>query len=141
MASIPGGTAVKRGYYIDGRHFEFTTVERDGDALPGPPERRWLYMPTLAVVAVAPALGGLFVLSLPFVGFGLAAYALARKVGGVARAGAREIAATLAPEQRPGEAYLTGKVEKDQGGSAAKKPADPKLDALGQDIDEARRRE
>ena len=38
MATYRGGTAVKRGYYIDGTSFEFTTVERDGSALPGGPE-------------------------------------------------------------------------------------------------------
>ncbi|HVI73374.1 MAG TPA: hypothetical protein VM683_00180, partial [Anaeromyxobacteraceae bacterium] len=80
MASFPGGTAVKRGYYIDGRQFEFATVERDGNALPGGPDRRWLRLPVIAVVAAAPALGGLFVISLPFLSFGLAAYAIAKKV-------------------------------------------------------------
>lgn len=140
MASIPGGTAVKRGYYIDGRHFEFANVEHDGGTLPGPPERRWLYMPTLAVVAAAPALGGLFVLTLPFIGFGLLAYAIARKLAGAARTGARELGATLAPELRPGEAYLTGKAEKDEGEGAPPNAPDADLDALQKDVEDARRR-
>ena len=140
MASFPGGTAVKRGYYIDGRQFEFATVERDGDALPGEPDRCWLRLPVIAVVAAAPALGGLFVISLPFLTFGLAAYAIAKKVATAVGAGARELGATLSPELRPGEAHLTGKPEKEatppataEGGSG-----DAKLDALESDIERAR---
>ena len=143
MASFPGGTAVKRGYYIDGRQFEFATVERDGNALPGGPDRRWLHLPVIAVVAVAPALGGLFVISLPFLTFGLAAYAIAKKVATAVGAGARELGATLSPELRPGEAHLTGKPEKEatppateEGGSG-----DAKLDALESDIERARKRQ
>jgi hypothetical protein len=141
MASFPGGTAVKRGYYIDGRQFEFATVERDGDALPGGPERRWLHLPVIAVIAVAPALGGLFVISLPLISFGLAAYAIAKKVVTVVGAGAAEVGATLSPDLMPGEAHLTGKAEKPAatppaaGGSA---PADAKLDALEKEIEQAR---
>ena len=143
MASFPGGTAVKRGYYIDGRQFEFATVERDGNALPGGPDRRWLRLPVIAVVAAAPALGGLFVISLPFLSFGLAAYAIAKKVATAVGAGARELGATLSPELRPGEAHLTGKPEKEatppateEGGSG-----DAKLDALESDIERARKRQ
>ena len=143
MASFPGGTAVKRGYYIDGRQFEFATVERDGNALPGGPDRRWLRLPVIAVVAAAPALGGLFVISLPFLTFGLAAYAIAKKVATAVGAGARELGATLSPELRPGEAHLTGKTEKEatppateEGGSG-----DAKLDALESDIERARKRQ
>ena len=143
MASFPGGTAVKRGYYIDGRQFEFATVERDGNALPGGPDRRWLRLPVIAVVAAAPALGGLFVISLPFLTFGLAAYAIAKKVATAVGAGARELGATLSPELRLGEAHLTGKPEKEatppateEGGSG-----DAKLDALESDIERARKRQ
>lgn len=144
MASFLGGTAVKRGYYIEGRHFEITTVARDGDALPGGPERRWLRLPVMAVVAAAPALGGLFVISLPFLGFGLAAYAIGKKVASLVGAGAREVGATLAPELRPGEAYLTGKPEKDPSAkpdaAAAGEVKDAKLEALEKEVEQARKR-
>jgi hypothetical protein len=145
MASFPGGTAVKRGYYIDGREFEFATVERDGDALPGGPDRRWLHLPVIAVVAVAPALGGLFVISLPLISFGLAAYAIAKKVAKVVGAGAREIGATLSPELRPGEAHLTGKPEKEEPAAGAAKregaAGDIELDALQDEVEQARKRQ
>jgi hypothetical protein len=144
MASFLGGTAVKRGYYIEGRHFEITTVARDGDALPGGPERRWLRLPVMAVVAAAPALGGLFVISLPFLGFGLAAYAIGKRVASLVGAGAREVGASLAPEVRPGEAYLTCKPEKGEASKPAAKGEgevkDAKLEALEKEVEQARKR-
>ena len=143
MATYAGGTPVKRGYYIEGKSFEFTTVERDGSALPGGPERRWLHVPVLVVIAAAPALGGLFVLSFPLIGFGVVAYSLAKKLAPAALAGARELAATLGPSWVPGEAHLDGGTAPD-----APKPADAKgsplpgserLDALQSEIDQARK--
>jgi len=142
MATYPGGTAVKRGYFIDGKTFEFTTVERDGSALPGGPERRWLHLPVIVVIAVAPALGGLFVLSFPLIGFGVVAYSLAKKLVPAARAGARELIATLGPSWVPGEAHLHGGTAPDAKPGDAKDsplPASERLDALQSEIDQARK--
>ena len=143
MASFPGGTAVKRGYYIDGRQFEFATVERDGDPLPGGQDRRWIHLPVVAVIAVAPALGSLFVISLPVISFGMAAYAIAKKVASVIGAGARELGATLSTELRPGEAHLTGKPHTDEPAApgAQAESGDAKLDALQKEIEQARKRQ
>jgi hypothetical protein len=136
MATYIGGTAVRRGYYIDGRSFGFITVERDGDALPGGPERRWLHVPVLAVIAAAPTLGSLFVMTLPFLGFGLVAWKLASKLAPAAWAGARELSATVAPPLSTGEAYLAGAPPKDA--AATPPPPDEKLDAVAADIEAAR---
>jgi hypothetical protein len=108
MASFPGGSAVKSGHYIHGKSFEFATVEKDGGTLPGGPEASWVRIPVWLVVAAAPALGGLFVVTFPLIGFGVTAYALVRKVARLAGAGATELAATLATRAVPGEAHLTG---------------------------------
>lgn len=140
MATYAGGTAVKRGYYIDGASFEFTTVERDGSALPGGTERRWLHVPVIAVIAAAPALGGLFVLAFPLIGFGVLAYSVAKKLIPAARAGAREIGATLSPSWVPGEAHLTGEdVPKKEAPNASPQPGSERLDALQSEVDEARK--
>jgi hypothetical protein len=135
MTSYAGGTQVKKGYYIDGKTFAFTNIERDGEALPADPDTRFVKIPTLAVMAVAPALGGLFVVLLPFVGFGVALHAIGRRLGQKARAGASEVAATLAHGLIPGEAHLAGKpAEK----SAGPRPCDSEADALAKEIDEKR---
>jgi hypothetical protein len=103
--TFQGGMQVKRGYYVDARSFAFANVADDGGALPGGPERKYRRIPTLAVMAAAPALGGLFVVALPFIGFGVAAQALARAL----RGGAREVAATVATPPMPaGSTALTG---------------------------------
>jgi len=132
MATYAGGTAVKRGYYIDGRSFEFTNIQKDGGTLPPGAERRWLRVPTLLVIAVAPALGGLFVMTLPFVGIGVVVYEIAKRLAPGAKAGAREIAATVTPAWVPGEAHLAGTPAK---GEPAPAPPDEQVEALAKEIE------
>ena len=73
------------------------------------------------------------------VGAGVAACAIARALGLRARHGAREVAATIAPAWRPGEAHLTGKpAEKDAGAAAPEK--DEHLDRLEREVEERRGR-
>lgn len=142
MTTYAGGTQVRSGYYLDTSsfRFRFANVDRDGQALPGGAEARWRKVPVLAVVAAAPVLGGLFVVALPFLGFGVTAYAVARRLGVGARRGAEELAATMAPPFVPGEAHLTGKPA-DEGHDAAADaaaPADAKVEALEKEIAERR---
>jgi hypothetical protein len=146
MTTYGGGTRVRSGYYLDAKSFTFVNVEKDGGTLPGGWETRYLHVPVMAVMAAAPALGGLFVVALPFIGIGMAAYAMARKLGAGARAGATEIAATLAtPAAVPGEAHLTGgpaggeaEPAAREAGSAPGAPVDAQADALQKDIESQR---
>ena len=128
-----GGTRVKSGYYIDARSFAFANIEKDGGALPGGADRKFVRIPTLVVMAAAPALGGLFVVALPFIGFGMVAYAAAKKLG----VGAKEVAATVATPVMPaGSTALTGKpAEKGTTGEPAE---DEKAEALAKEIEEKR---
>jgi len=137
MTTYVGGTQVKSGYYMDVAKMSFAKVEKDGGALPGGPEARWKRVPVALVVAAAPVLGGLFVVAFPFIGFGVAAYAIGRKLTSRARAGAKEIAATVAPTWAPGEAHLTGEPPKSGEGEAA--PAqDERMRELEKEIAEKR---
>jgi hypothetical protein len=137
MATYAGGTAVARGYFIQGRSFEFANVEKDGGQLPGSAETRWVRVPTLLVIAMAPALGGLFVMTLPFVGFGLVAYEVARRLAPGAKAGAKELAATVAPVWVPGEAHLAGTPTQGKDEEAPPR-RDEKVEALAKEIEEKR---
>lgn len=130
-----GGTAVKSGYYADAKSFAFANIATDGLALPGGPERRYFRVPTLVVLVAAPALGGLFVVALPFIGFGVVARAVVNAVAG----GAKEVAATVATPSMPvGSTALTGKpAGEDASGEPAK---DEKAEALAKEI-EAKRAE
>jgi hypothetical protein len=137
MATYVGGTQVKSGYYMDASHLSFTAIQKDGGALPGGAETRWKRVPTMLVVAAAPVLGGLFVVAFPLVGFGVAAYAIGRKLSGRVRAGAKEIAATVAPTWVPGEAHLTGEPpEAEAAGSqpAQDEPQDEHMQELEREI-------
>ena len=123
MTNYAGGTAVKSGYYLDMRTFTFAQVARDGGKLPGADEHGFTRVPVALVLVAAPVVGGAFVVALPFIAFGVTAWALGKRLTGFGRAGAREVAATLAPPWAPGAAHLTG-APPAPGAPAAAEPAD-----------------
>jgi hypothetical protein len=137
MTTFESGTAVKSGYYVDTAGFAVATVSSDGGKLPGAPGNRWVRVPVLAVMAVAPILGGLFVLALPFIGFGLGAWALGRAVGAKIKGGAAEIAATMASPLATGEAHLTGAPGAKDAPAAGTK-ADEQVEAIAREIEAKR---
>ena len=136
MTTYAGGTAVKSGYYLDTRTFTFAQVARDGGKLPGGDEHGFTRVPMVLVLVAAPVLGGVFVVALPFIAFGVTAYAIGKRLTGFGRAGAREVAATLAPPWAPGAAHLTG-APPAEGGAPAE---DRRADELAKEI-EAKRKE
>ena len=137
MTTYVGGTQVKSGYYMDAVKLAFAHIEKNGGTLPGGPEARWKRVSVPLVLAAAPVLGGLFVVAFPFIGLGVAAYAIGRKLTGRARAGAKEIAATVAPGWSPGEAHLTG--EPPMPGAGEAPPAqDERMQELEKEIAEKR---
>ncbi len=108
MARYEGGTAVPAGYYWNPRRWSFTTVGRDGERLPRGPGERYVRVHGAVALLAAPIVGGIFVVLLPFVGFAMLLQVLFGRLFGSAREGARDLAATLTPGWRPGEAHLTG---------------------------------
>ena len=132
--TFASGTRVNSGYYLNTRSFALVNVEKSGTALPGS-GARFLRVPTLVAMAAAPALGGLFVVALPFIGFGVLGHAVVRALKG----GAKEVAATVAAPPMPaGSAALTGTpAEKNAHGEAA---AHPETEKLAKEI-EAKRSE
>lgn len=133
MTTLTSGTPVKSGYYWNSKRLAITHVANDGEVLAGRPGDAWVRMPTAAVLAMAPVLGGLFVVAFPFFGAYAVACAIGRAVGGRVKEGATELAANLAPGPVAGEAHLTGKPG--EGGEGAK---DAKLDELAKEIGERR---
>jgi hypothetical protein len=136
MTTYAGGTQVKSGYYVDTSSFGFAHVTRDGGRLPSGEGRSYTRVPVVLVLAAAPVLGGLFVVALPFIGFGVTAYAVGKRLAGLGHAGAREVAATMAPPFVPGEAHLTGEASEKDAGAPAK---DERIDALQGEIEAKRR--
>ena len=109
MARFDGGSSVPGGYYWNPRHWSITPVAKDGEKLPGTSSDRYLRIHGLVALLLAPILGGLFVVFLPFIGLALFFEWVFLKVTGSAKAGVRDLAATVTPGWRPGEVHMTGR--------------------------------
>ena len=139
MARHIGGSPAESGYYWSPRNWSITPIPRPGGFLPGGPGDRYLKVPTLAALMLMPILGGLFVVFLPVIGFVLVAYALARKVAALVQGGAADLASTVAPGWRPGEAHLTGQgAEADKDLPHEHGAGDQALEALRKEIAQKR---
>jgi hypothetical protein len=137
MNAIHGGSAVQGGYYLSKSNWEVFPVARDGERLPGPASEHYVKIPTAAAFVVVPALGGLMVLFLPFIGLYMTATAAAAKVAGMFRSSAQDLAATVTPGWAPGAAHLTGKAAEKKEGEAAEGEAP--LGELSKEIEEKRK--
>jgi hypothetical protein len=125
---LNAGAMVKGGFYFNRDKLDLITVSGKEGLLPGADGQRYLRVPVLAVLLLAPVLGGLFVMFMPFIGFALVFQHLGRlMVSGAKRAG-RALAFVIAPTWRPGEAYFVGNEgEKKQVKESAEGKSDEKL--------------
>lgn len=106
MLAHRGGTRVRAGFYWDRARWTLVTLPGEGGVLPGGEERGYLKVPVPLLLLLAPVMGGLYVLFLPFIGFTMViGLATRRAVEGIGRALAA-LLATLGPAWRPGEAYF-----------------------------------
>jgi hypothetical protein len=115
------GTMVKGGFYFSLDQWDILTVSGKEGMLPGLAGQRYLRLPVLAVLLLAPVLGGLFVVFLPFIGFALVLQHLARlSLAGIRRVG-RALFSTVTPAARPGEVHLVAKKQEKPGAGKDKK--------------------
>ncbi|HEX7596818.1 MAG TPA: hypothetical protein VF518_01315 [Polyangia bacterium] len=119
------GTTVKGGFYFNPRGLEILSVNGKTGLLTGKPGANYFRIPALAVLLLAPVLGGLFVMFLPVIGFVLVGQHFARLTAMSVRRMGGALAGNVAPAWRPGESYLAGKPEegaaKDETGDTTKK--------------------
>ncbi|HEY3380344.1 MAG TPA: hypothetical protein VGK32_01170 [Vicinamibacterales bacterium] len=109
MAKRTGGTAVKTGFYWNLGKWELTMVPKPGGILPGGMEQQYIKVPIVALLVLAPLMGAVYAMFLPFIGFAMLFMFLGKKAFAMTRSGAVGVAATMTPEWRPGEAYLASK--------------------------------
>ncbi len=109
MTKHIGGNHVKAGFYWNLRKWEMVTLSGSGGTLPGKGEDRYLKVPMVAFLFIAPVMGGLYAFFLPFIGFAMLFAFLGRKVGAAGRAAFARVGGVVSPEWRPGEAYMAGK--------------------------------
>jgi hypothetical protein len=80
-----GGETVKAGFYWHADGWEIVPVSGEGGVLPGTAEDRYVRLPALGMLLLAPVMGGLFVVFLPLIGIALLLAHLARLGGRGAR--------------------------------------------------------
>ena len=71
---ITAGATVEGGYYLNRDAWDLIAVGGKQGVLPGEEGDRFIKLPALAVLGLAPMAGGLFVAFLPLVGFALVGY-------------------------------------------------------------------
>ena len=144
MLRQQGGDHVKAGFYFNLDSWQVRTISgKAGGTLEGSSETRYLRVPVLGMLLLAPLMGALFAMFLPFIGIALVAQYAAVKVARGVRQLAHQMVVALGPSWQPSAAHLTGAPDarpRDQ--KAPKAPADEsqvaeaRLDALEREIRE-----
>jgi hypothetical protein len=114
MAQRIGGTAAKSGFYWNLGKWEMTLVPKQGGILPGGASDKYLKVPVVGLLFLAPMMGAAYAMFLPFIGFGMLFTFLGRKALAAAGVSAMGAGATITQDWRPGESYLaSGKHDDD----------------------------
>ncbi len=138
MTRYHGGTKVLGGYYWNISSWELVAVQGEVGTLRAASEETFLRLPLPVLLLVIPLMGALFAFFLPALGFAMVTWGLGKKLAQVGRQAMQQLAATVSPAWRPGEANFAGKPDetKEQGRSG-----EASLEKLKQDIEERRRLE
>ena len=130
MTKLNAGTPVKRGYYFSMKNWSVNPIEKDGTVLHGEAGEQFIPVPLPVAVMLAPVLGAVFLMFMPFIGFYLVGHRALQPVARMFKKSTTEIAASMSPGLQPGEAHLTGRAgeKKEEGGESKE------LSALEQEI-------
>lgn len=104
-----GGTKVGYGFYWSVQAWDMAMIPVEGGLLPGNAERTYARIPTVLFLLMAPVMGALYVVFLPFAGFALLLGHLAKAVKTMATDAFMHIAVAVSPHWAPGEAYLAAR--------------------------------
>jgi len=106
MTHYCGGEKVRPGLYLNSGHLSFKSMYDEG-RLPGTREDRYCRVPAVLLLVAGPLVGGLYVVFLPLIGFGMVAWLLLSKAVGVAADLTGSIARVLEPAWQPARAFLS----------------------------------
>ncbi|MEW5984873.1 MAG: hypothetical protein AB1806_21170 [Acidobacteriota bacterium] len=104
-----GGTRVKSGFYWSMKAWDMAMVPAGGGLLPGGGDRTYTRIPSFLFLLMAPMMGALYVVFLPFVGFAMVLGYAARAAKRAATDTFMKVAVAVAPSWAPGEAYLAAR--------------------------------
>ena len=116
-----GGTKVNYGFYWSAKAWDMAMVPAEGGLLPGGSDRHYRRIPTFLFLLMAPVMGALYVVFLPFAGFALVAGHALRAVKTLATDAVMHIAVAVSPSWAPGEAYLANRKRAKAERAAARK--------------------
>lgn len=95
-----GGDLVKFGFYWNLAEWEAQIVPAAGGELKGTRNDRYVRLPLLALLVIAPLMGAAFAFFLPFIGFAMVALYLMRRV--------RRVVTTTTPPAADAEGHVQG---------------------------------
>ena len=104
-----GGTKVNYGFYWSAKAWDMAMIPAEGGLLPGGTDQRYTRIPTFLFLLMAPIMGALYVVFLPFAGFALLIGHAAIGLKTLATDAFMHIAVAVSPHWAPGEAYLAGR--------------------------------
>ena len=116
-----GGTKVNYGFYWSAKAWDMAMIPAEGGLLPGGTGDRYTRVPTFLFLLMAPIMGALYVVFLPFAGFALLFGHLGKALKTMATDAFMHIAVAVSPQWAPGEAYLAAR--KRDKAAKAEKPA------------------
>ena len=119
-----GGTKVNYGFYWSAKAWDMAMMPAEGGLLPGGSDQHYTRIPTFLFLLMAPLMGALYVVFLPFAGFALLFGHLAKSVKTLATDAFMHVAVAVSPQWAPGEAYLAAR--KREKAAKAQKPTAPK---------------
>jgi hypothetical protein len=98
-------------------------IPAEGGLLPGGADRHYTRIPTFLFLLMAPVMGALYVVFLPFAGFALVAGHALRALKTLAMDSFMHLAVAISPSWAPGEAYLASRKRAKAERAAARKRA------------------
>ena len=118
-----GGTKVNYGFYWSAKAWDMAMIPAEGGLLPGGSDRHYTRIPTVLFLLMAPIMGALYVVFLPFAGFALVAGHALRALTTLATDAFMHVAVAVSPAWAPGEAYLAARKQAKAEKAAARKHA------------------
>ena len=106
MRTYTGSQIVDPGFYVNVKRCSVKSIENRGP-LPGSKEDTYRGVPILAMLAIAPLLGLVYVIFLPLIGFGMVAWLLGDKAVQLATGAATEARRVVRPGWAPSLAFLS----------------------------------
>ena len=104
-----GGTKANYGFYWSAKAWDMAMIPAEGGVLPGQAGDQYMRIPTFLFLLMAPMMGALYVVFLPFAGFALLFGHLGKSIKTMATDAFMHIAVAVSPQWAPGEAYLAAR--------------------------------